>query len=232
MTRWMRKEATSIVLLLAFTHFLVSPVFLPAVYAQHPGSEKDGDDPKIVVAVLDLKVTGGLSQNEAATLSARLRTEIAQTGNFEVIERGDMEAVLKEQDFSMSDLSDCSSADCAVEIGKLLNAGQLVLGSIGKVGKTYSIDVRLVDVSSGKIVKTSKQDYAGGKSELVQVIRNIARVMADLKPLKIKKKTNTLVWILGGIAAAGGAAVAFLVLDEGGSGTKPFSDPPTLPDNR
>jgi len=202
--------------------------------AQDKQSEKkDGSGKeKTLVAVLDLKVTGGLSANEAATLSARLRTEISQTGKFEVIERGDMESILKEQDFSMSDLSECATTQCAVEIGQLLNAEQLVLGSIGKVGKTYSIDVRLVDVSSGKIVKTSKQDYAGGKSELVQVIRNIARIIAGKKPKKIKKDSNKWYWILGVLVAAGGAAAAYVVLDEDDGGVSSFSEPPDLPDDQ
>lgn len=180
---------------------------------------------KPLVAVLDLQVTGGVLKSEAQALSDRLRSEM-QSLKFELIERSQMTALLSEQDFSMSDLSE----DNATKAGRLLSAEQIALGTIGKVGRTYTVDVRLIDVTTGKVVNSSKQDYTGPTDGLVQVMRNIARIFAGLEPLKIRIASNTKWWILGGLLAAGGGAAAYFLLgDKGSSGPAAFSEPPSLP---
>lgn len=179
---------------------------------------------KPLVAVLDLHVTGGVLKSEAQALSDRLRSEM-QSLKFELIERSQMTALLSEQDFSMSDLSE----DNATKAGRLLSAEQITVGTIGKVGRTYTVDVRLIDVATGKVVNSSKQDYTGPTDGLVQVMRNIARIFAGLEPLKIRIASNTKWWVMGILAAGGGAAAYFLLGDKGSGGPSAFSDPPSLP---
>ena len=177
-----------------------------------------------LVAVLDLQTSGGILKSEALALSDRLRSEMEELKKFDLIERSQMDALLKEQAFSLSDLSE----DVAAKAGKLLSAEQIVVGTIGKVGRTYTVDVRLIDVASGKVVNSSKQDYAGPTEGLVQVMRNIARIFAGLTPLKISVSNNAKWWILGGAVAVGGGA-ALLLLGGKGGGTTSFSGPPSLP---
>ncbi|MEJ2544909.1 MAG: CsgG/HfaB family protein [Calditrichaceae bacterium] len=57
------------------------------------------DEGKLRVAVIDLNHTGGLSQEEAITLTNRLRSRLVITNAFVVLERGQMEVILKEQGF-------------------------------------------------------------------------------------------------------------------------------------
>ncbi len=178
---------------------------------------------KPLVAVLDLQVTGGVLKSEAQALSDRLRSEM-QSLKFDLIERSQMNALLVEQEFAMSELSE----ESASKAGKLLSAEQVAVGTIGKVGRTYTVDVRLIDVATGKVVNSSKQDYAGPTDGLVQVMRNIARIFAGLEPQKIRVGSNLHWWIAGGVAVGGGAAAYFL-LNKKGSGTPSFSGPPSLP---
>lgn len=180
---------------------------------------------KPLVAVLDLQTTGGILKSEAQALSDRLRSEMQEL-KFDLIERSQMNALLTEQEFSMSDLADEAAI---AKAGKLLSAEQVAVGSIGKVGRTYTVDVRLIDVASGKVVNSSKQDYNGPTEGLVQVMRNIARIFAGLQPQKITVGSNTKWWILSGLAAAGGAA-AYLLLGKKDNGVKSFPGPPSLPE--
>lgn len=106
------------------------------------------------IAVLDLDPIG-VSQAESQTLTDRFRSELVNTGRFTVIERAEMDEILKEQAFQQTG---CTTDACAVEIGKLLNVRRIVAGSIGKIGRVYTISLRVIDVESGVIVSTFTED--------------------------------------------------------------------------
>lgn len=115
------------------------------------------------VAVLDFEAHG-ISAAAAATLTDRFRAELVRTGRFTVIERGAMEEVLREQGFQHSG---CVSTECAVQIGNLLGARQMVAGSIGQVGAVFTVSVRIIDVQSGKIGGATTYDHTGDISGLL-----------------------------------------------------------------
>ncbi|RIK56387.1 hypothetical protein DCC62_30485, partial [candidate division KSB1 bacterium] len=70
------------------------------------------------IAVLNLEGRG-ISENEAATLSERLRGQLVKTNAFIVIDRENMDKTLGEQGFQMTG---CTRVACAVRAGQILNA--------------------------------------------------------------------------------------------------------------
>ena len=66
-----------------------------------------------------------------------------------------MNEILQEQGFQQSG---CTSDECVVEIGRLVGMQQMVAGSIGKIGKLYTFNVRIIDVQSGQVLKTAIDD--------------------------------------------------------------------------
>jgi hypothetical protein len=127
------------------------------------------------IAVLDLDAMG-ISPAEAQFLSDRLRTELFETGVFQVVEREKMQEILKEQGFQKTG---CTSVECAVEIGQLLNVSEMVAGNIGKIEEVYSISLRIIKVETGAIIKTATRDYRGKLSEvLTEVIPIVAAELA------------------------------------------------------
>ena len=68
-----------------------------ALPAQAPSA---GSGQAIPIAILDFEANG-ISQTEAIALTDRLRNELFRLGEFEVVERGLMEAILQEQDFQL-----------------------------------------------------------------------------------------------------------------------------------
>ena len=145
-------------------HIVCSASFL---YAQNS---------KTNIAVLDLDPTG-IAKPDAEFLSDRLRNELFETGKFQVIEREKMNEILTEQGFQQSG---CTSVECAVEIGQLLNVGIMTAGNIGKIEDLYSISIRMIDVETGAIVKTATRDFEGKLSEvLTDVIPEIAVELAS-----------------------------------------------------
>jgi len=111
----------------------------------------------IPIAIVEFE-GNGISQTEAIALTDRLRNELFRLGVFEVVERGMMETILTEQDFQ---LTGCTTNECAVEIGQLIGARQMLAGTFGKLGSTYTIDMRIIDVETGSILRTTSFDIRG-----------------------------------------------------------------------
>jgi len=127
---------------------------------------------KLTYAVLPLKSAQGVLPGEADLLTDRLRNELFNTGKVDVMERDQMQEVLKEQGFQKSGA--CTDEACMVEIGKLLGVRRLVAGSLGKLGGLYMINIRGIDVQSGKIVRAVSKDIKGGIEDVVRILRDIA----------------------------------------------------------
>lgn len=146
---------------------------------------------KTTIAVIDLASRGGLSQSEIGTLTDRLRSLLVQTQAFTVVDRGRMEEVLAEQGFQMSG---CTSAECAVEAGQILGVEQMMTGSIGKIGRLYTIDIILIHVGTSQILKSLTRDYQGEVEGLVELMRSIANELGD-----VQKKPETVLQTVGGL---------------------------------
>lgn len=137
---------------------------------------------------MEFKSSGGISADEAAILANRFRGILVNTDKFEVIEREQMSTILKEQDFIMSD--NCNSQECAVQVGQLLGVKQIIAGSIGKLGQTWTIDLRLIDVEKGKIVQSISRDHKGEIDGLLEVMKSIAAKFAGIDEKAIPTGTS------------------------------------------
>jgi len=115
------------------------------------------------IAVLDFQANG-ISKSEATLLTDRFRVELVSTWQYTVIERGQMEEILKEQGFQQSG---CTTTECAVEVGNLLGAEQIIGGTIGKIGNVLTVSVRMIDVASGEIIIIAAYDHFGEIGELL-----------------------------------------------------------------
>jgi len=118
---------------------------------------------KTTLAVLDFEGRN-ISQGEALTLTDRFRNEIIKTNKYTIVERTEMEEILKEQGFQQTG---CTSNECVVEVGALLGVQQMISGSIGKVGDIFTVSVRIIDIQTGKILKTTDYDIRGNISEML-----------------------------------------------------------------
>jgi hypothetical protein len=134
---------------------------------------------KKTVAVIEFASSGDVPKKEIITLTKRFRDMLVQTNGFQVLERDKMQAILKEQDFIISD--DCNSEECAVQVGQLLGVEEMITGDIGKVGDTWTIGLRLINMSTGKIEKTETVDYQGKIDGMLEIMRQTAFIFAGKK---------------------------------------------------
>jgi len=140
------------------------------------------------IAVLDFEGLG-ITEVENKALTNRLRMELVQSGTFQVVERGKMDEILKEQGFQ---LSGCTSEECVVEAGQLLGVEKMLAGSISFVGKTYSIEMRLIDIESGKIEMSDAYDMNCEIDQLLTVgMKNALNILLG-KPVSSTSQSTTL----------------------------------------
>ena len=144
------------------------------------------DDIK-TLAVLDFEGRG-INSLEAATLTDRFTSEIGKTNAMRLVDRTMVEEILKEQGFQQSG---CTTGECAVEVGALLGVQFMINGAIGKLGETFTIDVKMTSVESGASVETRNVTYIGKVDGLVTEIELLAWDIMNLEPpqeLKEKKR--------------------------------------------
>lgn len=86
-----------------------------------------------------------------STCRNMVEAAIIQTDIFQVISYNDVEQILEAQAFS---LSGCTDESCAIEIGELLAAENIVVGELtGLTDEKMILALRLIDVTTGKSVK-------------------------------------------------------------------------------
>jgi len=126
------------------------------------------------IAVLDFEAKGGVLHDEASIITDRFRTHLVNTGKFEVMERSQMIKILKEQNFQQTGY--CSETECSVKIGKLLAVNRLIIGSVTKIGSTYSINVRMINIEKGKILFETYEDC---ECRIDDVLKLKTKIVAD-----------------------------------------------------
>ena len=151
-------------------------LYIISLYVLLSGILTGVENEKLKIAVIDLSSTGGLSPEESITLTNRLRSMIVRTEAFIVLERSKMEEILAEQGFQQTG---CTSTECGVEMGRLLNVQKIISGSIGKIGNVYTIDMAFIDVQTAQIEKPFIQDHEGDIGGLLGVMELIANDIAN-----------------------------------------------------
>ena len=193
---------------------------------------------KTTLALLDFDGRG-INAMEAATLTDRLMTELAKTDAVILVERNQMNEILEEQGFQQSG---CTSAECAAEVGALLGVQNMVSGSFGKLGDTYTIDAKIFSVGTGATIRAVSKTYSGKVDGLITEIEVLAWELVGLTPPQAliekqklsnpdaipivaeEKGTNWMLYGLIGLGVAGGGAAAAMgggdaaADDGGGSG--------------
>ncbi|MFH1824337.1 MAG: DUF5683 domain-containing protein [Candidatus Firestonebacteria bacterium] len=143
---------------------------------------------KIKMGVLDLDALN-VSKDTGVAVSEVLRTEFFNTGRFTIVDKKNMDKILKEQAFQKTG---CTSTDCAVEVGRILNISSIVTGSLSKVGNIFMVTISLVDVESAE-EKLRESGECNSEDKLSEVARKLAINFAGKMPVtgKIVKLGDT-----------------------------------------
>lgn len=137
---------------------------------------------KLKVAVLDFRTVGdSASLGEGA--AEILRTTLMETGQYTIIERGMLKQVLEEQKLS---LSGAVNPQDAATVGKILGAKLVAVGSVVKLGESYTLNIRFVDVETGEVISGRKLT-ASSQEEIPALCGQMVKLLSRGKASTIKK---------------------------------------------
>ncbi len=132
------------------------------------------DKPRIVVFDMDSK-SKEISRDEVLTLSDYIRSSFINTGVFEVISREQLNKIMEEYKFQTAGLTEESNV---VRLGKILNVNNAVMGTIGKFGDTYIINIKMLNMESGKYL-SAVSIKAENKNECLTSIEEKVNMIAQ-----------------------------------------------------
>jgi len=158
--------------------FILLTFLLPVeVYAQN----------KPMIAVLPFSPFG-VSEAEAQILTRLFETAIVNTEAFFVIEQSQAGEILEVQEYS---LGGCTDEACAVEIGKLLAAENIILGTVSKLGAKFIVTAKIIDVTSGKNIRADSVEGMAIE-DMTEQVNVLAVRLANIVPVSGLPATGTV----------------------------------------
>ncbi len=80
-------------------------------------------------------------------ISQLFETNLVNTGSYDVLSQNERDKILAAQAESMSG---CSDESCAIEIGRMLAAEQIIIGTVAALGSKFIINAKIIDVTTSK----------------------------------------------------------------------------------
>ncbi|HEX2956626.1 MAG TPA: hypothetical protein VHO70_07335 [Chitinispirillaceae bacterium] len=168
---------------------------------------------KKTLAILKLS-THGIATATAEELSDGIRAEMRRLSVYELIDPATIQSVLHDQNMSSSGV--CNQNACAIQIGQLLGADRVAIGSISLIDGTYSVNIRTIEINTGRIVNDVNEYYSGKpryfQTDLIPVV---AAKMSDTPVPVIKKRRSPVLplVIIGSTVLIGVPIAIYLILN-------------------
>ena len=130
--------------------------------------------PLPLITVLDFSIEN-MPKSDGRLIVDLVFSALVSARKFRVLDRGQRDNILKEVEFS---LSACADEKCQLEIGRLLAADRIVVGSLGKVGQRYILNAKMLDVRTGEAVSTAYKLF-GTLEQLVDGAEEVALTLSE-----------------------------------------------------
>jgi len=190
-------------------------------------AEPDSDPPppprrkfslKRLPNVAILSFTGeGIDAKDLATVTNRFENELLATDSFRIVERRNIDKILREQGFQQSGA--CDNSECSVEVGKLLSVEGIYTGEVARIGKSWTLSVKSTDVGTGQTVFSHVLDIQGSLEDVLRggcpeiaLIASGRKKAENNRTVLVAQGRSILPWVVGGTLVAGGATAATLIL--------------------
>ncbi len=158
----------------------VKPQKQTPVKQEEKYSAKEEVTENLKVAVLPFR-TKGLNRDIGDIILDKMITSLVNMGRFEVMERAELDKVLKEQNLELSGVVDAATA---ARVGKGIGLDAIIVGSVSSTGSGISLDARLIDTETASII-TSKDAYIYRTDigSVKSMVDNIAKQIVNDVPI-------------------------------------------------
>jgi len=103
------------------------------------------------IAILPFEVSGKIEDGVGDAVAEITQNAFVQHSDYKVIERKQIQKVLDEQSFQLT-----GATENVVELGKILGVDRIVTGSLTKLGKEFTLVMKLIDAETGEVLKSEK----------------------------------------------------------------------------
>ena len=149
--RWFLSAVSAVVL-------VTLPGFLFAQEAAHP--IKKGAALKIAFFQLEAQ---GVEPKVSSIVTDMLLLEMSKMQDAKVIGSKEIDAMLGYE--QKKQISGCTDTSCMVAIGGALGVDKILMGSVGKLGTSYMLNLKLINISSASIEQMYGKRLKGGNEE-------------------------------------------------------------------
>ena len=173
------------------------------------------DFQKTKIAVLDFQLHGkGYESSDMGKIVAEwFITAFVNEGRFDVIERGLLTKILKEQNLIMTGTVD---SDMATQLGKLLGVKVIISGSVMRFQDIIEINARIIDVESASII-SAESIKGSSTTELRKLVKQMSEKIIKNFPLEgyiVYVGANSITIDLGKVVGVR-RGMQFIVFKEG-----------------
>jgi len=160
----------------------VKMVELPEKKVEAPAEKPELLVKKPVLAVVNL-TPQNVSFEDAKIITGFIQEELFFAGQYELIERTQVEQVLKEYQNKQTGICDLK---CAVNVGKHLKANQIIMGTVGKLGEFFAVQIKTVDIEADKI---SNMSSIMAKCQLGELPNYIGELVGKITRAPVKAES-------------------------------------------
>ena len=136
--------------------------------------------PVVVIAPFDAK---GVSENETDIITEIFTADYAAAGEANVVDRTSFDKIRAQLNFQTSDWS---NSDKVAQLGKALNANQVVVGQLLKFREQIITTIKIIDVNSTTIL-ASNTTKVNSVEKLFDKIPDICRDLSTIYAISVMK---------------------------------------------
>lgn len=151
-------------LLLIILTCRLAPIAAEAAGARAPEPKKE-----MVLAMMDILNNTGEFASFVDGMPDMLITELMESGEIKLVERTKVQTAMKALKLETSGLTQ----ERNLELGKWLGVDGILFGAFNRVGDRYRLDVRAIDVQTGKINVSASATC--GRANILDMIPDIGR---------------------------------------------------------
>ncbi len=152
------------------------------------------------LALLEL-LAQGVPADLADNLTQTAALELKQIPGVSVISKDEIRALLQLE--AEKQLLGCDQISCLAEIGGALGVRFLVAGSVGLVGSTYVINLKLINIVQAQTDNRVAESFVGDSAQLLRATRAAVRALvghgqAGEGSLEVRASVTDVSWLLDG----------------------------------
>ncbi len=126
------------------------------------------------IAVISFTPQEPVSPGEASFVTEFFRGYLVQSKTFRIVEKQNMDKILAEQGFQQTG---CTTQECVIQMGKILNVKMMITGQFGKLISRYILTINLIDIETGEIIYSDKGDCESDRDIDVMVQELVNRLV-------------------------------------------------------